>query len=102
MFPKNRTQFLLFPMLCVAALLIVGQTPEYLGRLDSPCFKQRRHLSHHVLQTEAGWRRLTGSVIANYRETPISEGTVKDGKIHFVVGNPPRQRSYEGSVEGDR
>ena len=102
MFPKNRTQFLLLPMLCVAALLIVGQTPNISGvwTLRVSNNDGTYHTTYFKLKQDGD--ALTGSVIANYRETPISEGTVKDGKIHFVVGNPPRQRSYEGSVEGDR
>ncbi len=49
---------------------------------------------------------VTGKVIQGSRETPISDGTFRDGKLHFVVnvryGNPPQQRQviYDGIAQG--
>ncbi len=51
---------------------------------------------------------VTGKVIQGRRETPISDGTYKDGKLHFVVhvrsGNPPqdRQVAYDGTAQGNK
>src|SRR5512144_2475578 len=46
---------------------------------------------------------LTGKMVRDSRETPITDGSVKDGRIHFVItfGNPPRVRqiTYEGGME---
>ncbi len=54
-----------------------------------------------VLKLSQSGDSLSGSVINNYRPSPISEGSIKDGKFHFVVGTGERQRSFDGSVEGD-
>lgn len=50
---------------------------------------------------------ITGKAIQGSRETPISDGSFRDGKLHFVVsftfGNPPQTRTvtYDGTLEGD-
>jgi len=52
--------------------------------------------------------KITGKVILGTREVPISEGSFRDGKLHFVVtftfGTPPqtRQVTYDGTLEGDK
>ncbi len=50
--------------------------------------------------------KLTGSFLQGQRPPAINEGTIKDGKIHFVVptGNPqqPVLVTYDGSVAGDK
>ncbi len=50
--------------------------------------------------------QITGQVVQGQRRTPLTEGTLKDGKLRFVVtfGNPPntRQVVYDGVVEGSK
>jgi alpha-galactosidase len=53
------------------------------------------------LQLSQQGNTLTGSVTYNYRKAEISDGTVTGNKFHFVVGHAPRQRTFEGSLEGD-
>jgi alpha-galactosidase len=53
------------------------------------------------LQLSQQGNTLTGSVTYNYRKASISDGTVEGNKFHFVVGRAPRQRTFEGSLEGD-
>lgn len=51
---------------------------------------------------------VTGDWLQNQRKLPISEGSFRDGKLHFVVtvtfGNPPQTRdiTYEGVPAGDK
>jgi alpha-galactosidase len=49
---------------------------------------------------------LTGKVLFGEREMPISDGTVKDGKFHFVVhvrfGEQDHTIDYEGTMEGSK
>ncbi|MHB8655476.1 MAG: glycoside hydrolase family 27 protein [Terriglobia bacterium] len=49
---------------------------------------------------------VTGKVIQGSRNLPISDGSFKDGKLHFVVNLPSRgqqrQIAYDGSMEGDK
>ena len=49
---------------------------------------------------------ITGKVIRNRGDLPISEGSFKDGKLRFVVNIPSRdqqrQIAYEGSMAGDK
>ncbi len=51
---------------------------------------------------------VTGKIIMGSREMPISDGTFRDGKLHFVVnvrfGNPPQQRQviYDGVPQGNK
>jgi alpha-galactosidase len=51
---------------------------------------------------------ITGKSIQGTRETPVSEGTFRDGKLHFVVtftvGNPAQTRvvTYDGTLDGDK
>src|SRR5579863_3327250 len=49
---------------------------------------------------------VTGKVILGSRNLPISDGSFKDGKLHFVVNLPSRgqqrQIAYDGSMEGDK
>ncbi len=50
---------------------------------------------------------VTGEQVQDNRRTPISDGTYKDGKLHFVIhvrfGNPPQDRQviYDGTPQGD-
>jgi alpha-galactosidase len=52
--------------------------------------------------------KITGKALQGPREIPISEGSFRDGKLHFVVaftfGTPPqtRQVTYDGVLEGDK
>jgi len=52
--------------------------------------------------------QITGKRIEDSRETPISDGNFRDGKLHMVVtrtfGSPPqtRQTVYQGTLEGDK
>ena len=50
--------------------------------------------------------KITGKVLAGTREIPIAEGTLKDGKLHFVTrtgsGDQVRQVTYDGTVQGDK
>ncbi|HEX7958948.1 MAG TPA: hypothetical protein VF493_03470, partial [Terriglobales bacterium] len=50
--------------------------------------------------------KLSGRVLAGTREIPIADGTLKDGKLHFVTrignGDQVRQTTYEGSLQGDK
>ncbi len=52
--------------------------------------------------------KLTGNLVRGTRQTPISEGTVRDAKIHFVIsftgGNPPQTRTttYDGEIQGGK
>jgi alpha-galactosidase len=49
---------------------------------------------------------VSGKVLMGPREIPITDGTFKDGKLHFVVtvGSQARLRqiAYDGTVEGSR
>jgi alpha-galactosidase len=49
---------------------------------------------------------ITGRILLGRRELPISEGTLKDGKLHFVVTfrrqAQERQVVYEGTMEGSQ
>ncbi len=49
---------------------------------------------------------LTGNMVRDGRQTPLADGSVKDGKIHFVMtfGQPPRTRqiTYEGAIENGK
>src|SRR5579859_2673459 len=50
---------------------------------------------------------VTGKVMFGpRREIPISDGTLRNGALHFTVtfGQPPRTRqvTYDGTVEGDK
>ena len=51
---------------------------------------------------------VTGEFIQGSRKLPISDGSFRDGKLHFVVkvrfGNPPqdRQVTYDGTAAGDK
>ncbi len=52
--------------------------------------------------------KVTGKMVRDSREMPISEGTFRDGKLHFILsftfGNPPqtRQTTYDGTVENGK
>ena len=99
---KNRTHFLLLPLLCATALFIVGQSPNISGVWSLRVSNNDGTYHTTFLKLKQSGDALTGSIVSNYREMPIADGTFKDGKVHFAVGNPPRQRSFDGSVEGDR
>jgi alpha-galactosidase len=49
--------------------------------------------------------RVTGKEVRFSREVPISDGTFKGGKLHFVVTTGPknqeRQFTYDGTMEGN-
>ena len=49
---------------------------------------------------------LSGDFLFGPRKAPFTDGTIQDGKLHFVVtfGQPPRstQRTYDGVIEGDK
>jgi len=51
---------------------------------------------------------VTGEFIQGSRKLPISDGSFRDGKLHFIVnvrfGNPPqdRQVTYDGTVAGNK
>ncbi len=49
---------------------------------------------------------ITGKMLMGAREVAISEGTFKEGKLHFVTSagppNQPRKVTYEGVVDGPR
>jgi alpha-galactosidase len=51
---------------------------------------------------------ISGKAILGPREVALSEGSLRDGKLHFVVsftaGNPPQTRTttYDGTLEGDK
>jgi len=49
---------------------------------------------------------VTGKVLLGSRELPISDGTFKDGNLHFVVTfrgqSQERQVTYDGTMEGGR
>ena len=51
-------------------------------------------------------KTITGKVLAGTRELPIADGTLNDGKLHFVIrtgsGEQVRQTTYEGTVQGDK
>jgi alpha-galactosidase len=102
MFQKNRIFLSLIPVLCGAALFLGGQAPDVSGIWSLRVSNNDGTYRTTYLKLRQSGESVTGSVINNYREMPISDGTVKDGKLHFVVGNLPRQRSFDGSVEGDR
>ena len=50
---------------------------------------------------------VTGEQVQDTRRLPISDGSLRDGKLHFVVkvrfGNPPQEREvvYDGTAQGD-
>jgi alpha-galactosidase len=47
--------------------------------------------------------QLTGAVVIRYRKSAISEGSFRDGKLHFaVIYSPQRQVLYDGTLEGDK
>jgi alpha-galactosidase len=51
---------------------------------------------------------VTGESIQGSRKLPISDGTLRDGKLHFVVnvrsGNPPQDRQvvYDGAMQDNK
>ncbi len=55
--------------------------------------------------TQSG-ETLTGKILTGQRENPITEGAVKDGRIHFVVvarfQNQERRMVYDGIIEGGK
>jgi alpha-galactosidase len=52
--------------------------------------------------------KITGKALQGPREIPISEGSFRDGNLHFVVtftfGTPPQTRTatYDGTLEGGK
>jgi alpha-galactosidase len=52
--------------------------------------------------------KISGKSVQGSRETPFTDGTFHDGKLHFVIsftfGNPPQTRSitYDGALEGNK
>lgn len=61
--------------------------------------------SESFLDLKQEGEQVTGKLIQGARRQPaISEGSFKDGKLHFVVnvGNPPNQRQvvYDGVMDG--
>lgn len=102
MLPKIRTSIIIPSVLCATALLIVGQSADVTGvwRLRVSNNDGTFHTTY--LKLKQNGNSVSGSVVVNYREMPIVNGSLNNGSVHFVVGHAPRQRSFDGSVEGDR
>ncbi len=59
-----------------------------------------------VLNLKQAGEHLTGKVVLGGRNLPITDATVKQGHVHFVVSLRPREEErrivYDGEVEGGR
>ena len=58
------------------------------------------------LDLKQSGQKVTGRILRNGRETPISDGTFSNGKLHLVVTthfqNQDRTVNYEGTMEGGK
>jgi alpha-galactosidase len=96
-----------------AAVLITAALPVF-GQADLTGFWVFRtptgdgYFRESFLDLKQEGEQITGKVIQGKRQTPISEGTFKDGKLHFVVklpgpNNSTRQIVYDGrAAEGGK
>ncbi|MGO8791150.1 MAG: glycoside hydrolase family 27 protein [Terriglobia bacterium] len=58
------------------------------------------------LDLKQSGEKVTGRILRNGRETPITDGTITDGKLHLVVTthfqSTERTMTYDGTLEGDK
>jgi hypothetical protein len=101
---RNRV-FLLTVLLTVAFLAVASSanaadlTGKWLGTMQTPD-GQSLEINFNF---QVSGEKLTGTVASSYGEEQISEGTVKDGAISFVVlaGGGQFKIVYKGKLAGE-
>jgi alpha-galactosidase len=102
---------LLFRALLILSLLLLGALPAA-AQTDVTGFWVLRlptgdgNYRETFLDLKQSGEKVTGRILRNGRETPISDGTFSDGKLHLVVTshfqNQDRTLTYEGTMEGSK
>jgi len=97
--------------LLISCLLLLGSLPVA-AQTDVTGFWVLRvptgdgNYRETFLDLKQSGEKVTGRILRNGRETPISDGTFRDGKLRLVVTihfqNQDRSVIYEGAMEGNK
>jgi len=102
--PSLRLLFLLCGLAC-AALPLLAQT-DLTGFWVFRVPAGDGNFRETFFDLKQDGEKIAGKVVAGSREIPISEGTFKDGKLHFMTsfgtGAQLRQVNYDGTVQGEK
>jgi alpha-galactosidase len=112
--PRRAARHLDRPLVLFSVLLVLFLLPLFpaslSGQTDLTGFWVLRiptgdgNYRETFLDLKQNGETVTGKILPTFRELPISEGTIKDGKLHLVVSihfqNQERQITYDGTMQG--
>jgi len=108
---RSERRLIFYPLLLAFSILLLGVIP-LAAQTDVTGFWVLRvptgdgNYRESFFDLKQSGEKVTGKILMGPRETPISDGTFSNGKLHLVVifrfQNQERTVNYEGTMEGDK
>ncbi|MGB7593540.1 MAG: glycoside hydrolase family 27 protein, partial [Terriglobia bacterium] len=108
---RSERHLIFYPILLAFSLLLLGAIPVA-AQTDVTGFWVLRvptgdgNYRESFFDLKQSGEKVTGKILMGPRQTPISDGTFSNGKLHLVVKfrfqNQERTVNYEGTMEGGK